>query len=356
MSLASLLSETVGLWRNRPAVEILAKKSDFPDVSDAPPDTRRMIRDRRYCRVLTGADNIEFDQASRSFAWKALEHEMALVPGGEVTLISDTAVTTREGFELLADYEELVSVESFYLDRHCITNAEFQRFVQAGGYSDAQYWPEHVLPNLLQFVDQSGTAGPKLWKDGQPPEGKLDHPVVGICWYEANAYAIWVGKRLPSTEQWQRSGTWPKGHGGNGAETRYPWGNAFDPSKANVWASGIGDTVPVDQYGSGGTPNGVKQLIGNVWEWVDTQFLPTAEEGVSVLLEQTMGEIRGAAFDTYFPSQANCQFRSGQPLLHRAANIGFRCCIAVESLPPYDGSNFRAQADADALHNESESS
>lgn len=278
MSLATLLSETVGLWRNRPAATVVLAQSDFPDVSQAPPDTRRLIRDRRYCRVLAGSDQMEFDATSRAFAWKALEHEMALVPGGEVTLISDTAMTTRDGFELAADYEELVNVESFYLDRHCVTNAEFLKFVQAGGYADAQYWPEHVLPNLLQFVDQTGSAGPKHWVDGQPPEGKLDHPVVGVCWYEANAYATWVGKRLPSTEQWQRSGTWPKGHGGNGAETRYPWGNAFDPHKANVWASGVADTVPVDQFACGGTPNGVKQLIGNVWEWVDTQFLPTAEE------------------------------------------------------------------------------
>lgn len=348
MSLARLLSETVGLWRNQPATVILTPKSDFPDVSDAPPDTRRMIRDRRYCRVLTDTDEMNFDDVSRDFAWKALEFEMALVPGGEVTLISDTAVTTREGFELLADYEELVSVKSFYMDRHCITNAGFSRFVQAGGYTDPQYWPEHVLPNLLQFVDRTGNVGPKLWHNSQPPEGKENHPVVGICWYEANAYATWTGKCLPSTEQWQRSATWPKGHGGNGAEIRYPWGNAFDPSKTNVWASAVGDTVPCDQYARGGTPNGVKQLIGNVWEWVDTQFLPTAEEGISVLLEQTMAEIRGAAFDTYFPSQANCQFRSGQPLLHRAANIGFRCCISTGAMPGNIGAEPQSTNDPQA--------
>ncbi|MEM1068169.1 MAG: hypothetical protein AAGI63_04680, partial [Planctomycetota bacterium] len=108
MSLANLLSETVGLWRNRPATDVLTPKNDFPDVSDAPPDTRRLIRDRRYCQVLTGTGTMQFDGASQQFAWKALEHEMALVPGGDVTLISDTAVTTREGFQLVADYEELV--------------------------------------------------------------------------------------------------------------------------------------------------------------------------------------------------------------------------------------------------------
>ena len=149
------------------------------------------------------------------------------------------------------------------------------------------------------------------------PENRLDHPVVGICWYEANAYANWAGKRLPSTEEWQRAGTWAKGHSGNTFELRYPWGNAFDPSKANTWASGYGVTVPVQAFKLGNTPNGVRQLIGNVWEWVDTQFLPSTEEGVSILLEETMAEIRGGAFDTYFHSQATCQFRSGQPLFVR---------------------------------------
>jgi iron(II)-dependent oxidoreductase len=87
-------------------------------------------------------------------------------------------------------------------------------------------------------------------------------------------------------------------------------------------------------FDAGNTPNGVRQLIGNVWEWVDAQFYPNSAEGVSVILDEAMAEIRGAAFNTYFHSQATCQFRTGQPLLFRGSNVGFRCCISGNVLLP----------------------
>ena len=132
------------------------------------------------------------------------------------------------------------------------------------------------------------------------------------------------------------------GHAGDVTNQRYPWGNAFDPRKANTWDSGIGDTVAVAALTAGSTPNGVRQLIGNVWEWVDAQFHPNAETGVSVTLDQTMAEIRGGAFDTYFHSQATCQFRTGQPLLFRGPNVGFRCCVSGNTLTsPEDSQTLR---------------
>jgi iron(II)-dependent oxidoreductase len=265
-------------------------------------------------------------------------HEMALVPGGDVCLLDDTAIATERSVELFSSPGELVPVQSLYLDRSCVTNADFAKFVAAGGYSDPQLWPEEVLANVLQFTDSTGHPGPKHWIDGAPPADRAEHPVVGVCWYEANAYATWVGKRLPTTEEWQRAGTWPKGQSGNGTEQRFPWGNSFDPSKANTWACGLSDTVPVSDFPTGNTPNGIHQLIGNVWEWVDAQFYPAAEEEVSLILDETMAEIRGGAYDTYFHSQANCQFRTGQPLLFRGPNVGFRCCITANVLPAPAGS------------------
>ncbi len=336
MSLSSLITDAVGMWRHRPAtpeVQPVTASFEFPDVSEAPPDSRRLIRDRRYCRVLGSRGEMAFDEVSLRCAWRAVEYDMAPVPGGEVCLISDVVICEGNAFALAADPDELLTVDSLYLDRDCVTNADFARFAQADGYSDPNHWPEEVLPNVLQFVDSTGQPGPSLWANGQPPADKLDHPVVGISWYEANAYATWVGKRLPTTEEWQRAGTWPKGHSGDGSEQRYPWGNAFDPSKANIWASRRFDTCSTRNFEEGNTPNDVRQLVGNVWEWVDAQFYPAAESGVSVTLDQTMAEIRGGAFDTYFHSQATCQFRTGQPLLFRGANVGFRCCVSVDSLP-----------------------
>ena len=331
MSLATLITDAVGVWKHRTTGDT-TQTGQCPDVIDAPPDTRRLIRDRRYCRVLSNGNEMPFDDVSLACAWRVLEHEMALVPAGEICLQNDVFIATPGGFETAKTANEMLEVESLFLDRDCVTNADYEKFVQSGGYTNPGHWPEAILPNVLQFVDSTGVPGPRFWSEGRPPADMLDHPVVGICWYEANAYATWVGKRLPTSEEWQRAGTWPMGHTGDATNQRYPWGDAFDPRKANTWDSGIRDTVAVAALTAGSTPNGVRQLIGNVWEWVDAQFHPNAETGVSVTLDQTMAEIRGGAFDTYFHSQATCQFRTGQPLLFRGPNVGFRCCVSGNTL------------------------
>lgn len=308
----------------------------MPDISKALPDVRRLIRDRRYCRLLTIDADVPFDEASQAFAWKAIEHEMALVPAGDVWLAASLAATAGWALESNANAHQQESVPSLYIDRYPVTNIDYARFVAAGGYTDPDYWPAEVLPNVLQFVDATGHPGPRYWFNGEPPAGKQSHPVVGVCWYEADAYAKWAGKRLPTSAEWQRAGTWPKSTGGSGGELRYPWGNAFDPKKANTRAAGRRDTVAVDAFPEGRSLNGVQQLIGNVWEWVDGQFQLDVNDQICVVFDQPMGEIRGGAFDTYFHSQATCQFRSGQPFLYRGTNVGFRCCITEGRLssPP----------------------
>jgi iron(II)-dependent oxidoreductase len=124
----------------------------------------------------------------------------------------------------------------------------------------------------------------------------------------------------------------------SGSEAKYPWGNAFEPSRANTWFGGRHDTVSVDKYPNGATGNGVYQLVGNVWEWVAAIVgHESSNSGTQLVFEQPMAEIRGGAFDTYFSNQATCQFRSGQPLVLRADNVGFRCCASVDQLRPPPG-------------------
>lgn len=326
MSLATLLSEVVGRCRRADVKPPLAGLP-MPDLVDVPPDARRLIRQRQYCTILSMQAETKFDELSLRQAWKALQHEMALVPPGEVILARGSVVARAE----------LVSVATCYIDRTCVTNADYLRFLREDGYREPSFWPEVILPNVLQFTDSTGVAGPKYWSNGQPPPGKADHPVVGICWYEANAYAKWAGKRLPSPAQWQRAGTWAGGLHADGGEPRYPWGHSFVPSHANIWSSGRGDTVPVQQYVSGNTSSGVCQLIGNVWEWLNAALDLGDPQAVGERCGQPLAEIRGGAFDTYFASQATCQFGSGQPLLHRAANVGFRCTVEADVLiePPH---------------------
>jgi iron(II)-dependent oxidoreductase len=111
---------------------------------------------------------------------------------------------------------------------------------------------------------------------------------------------------------------------------RYPWGDALDTSKCNVWASRIGGTVPVTAYPTGAAPNGVLQLIGNVWEWTESDFDVTDDQGRPIVGDMLMKEMRGGAFDTYFPSQATSSFRTGLAALVRAHNVGFRCVVEPE--------------------------
>ncbi len=332
MSIATMFSATLGKWAGREPTPPCTRDSKFPDVAAAPLDSRRLIRDRRYCHILSKYVELEFDSVSTACAWRAFQHEMAYVPGGPVRLMHDVAIEQDRRYSLSQCAGEPVLVEPFFIDRDCITNADYARFVQAGGYEIPQLWPADTLAWVLQFVDRTGHTGPKFWTNGKPPSDKLDHPVVGICWYEASAYARWAGKRLPTSAEWQRAGTWPQNRAGGAAEQRYPWGNAFERTRANLWKHSHCATVAVDAINEGNTPNGVRQLIGNVWEWLDERFSPATDGQVTLMLEETMAEIRGGAFDTYFTSQANCQFRTGHPLLNRPANVGFRCCISTNDL------------------------
>jgi iron(II)-dependent oxidoreductase len=157
--------------------------------------------------------------------------------------------------------------------------------------------------------------------------------VVGICWYEASAYARWVGKRLPTTAEWEKAASWPADLGGTGPKSRYSWGNGFDPRRANTWSSALKETSPVDAYADGATLNGIYQLVGNVWEWVADRYPgPFVKEGQRVVFDHPMRDIRGGAFDSYFETQVTCQFRTGHPELDRQPNIGFRCAVSADRL------------------------
>src|SRR5262249_11239747 len=135
-------------------------------------------------------------------------------------------------------------VEALYLDRYPVTNGEFQQFVDSGGYEKLEYWDEEALPALLDFVDQTGQPGPRYWSDGCYPMGEERRPVVGISWYEASAYARWVGKRLPTDAEWTKAGAWPvESAPGRIAQRRYPWGESFDIRRANLWGSSRKGTV-----------------------------------------------------------------------------------------------------------------
>lgn len=276
----------------------------------------------RYAFVLLDAARESVSDAATARSWKALRSRMALIPTGEVPVVrADGAIAAMR-------------VDAYFLDIESVTNEQYLKFVAAGGYENLEHWPEEIWSSVLRFVDRTKQPGPRDWSHGKPPEGKGNHPVVGVCWHEAAAYARWVGKRLPTAAEWQKAAGWPEELTG-GMGSRYPWGDVFAPDRVNLWCGGRGGTVPAADYPQGATPNGIKQMAGNVWEWLEDplETIPCGPEERFVGW-QPMRRIIGGAFDTYFPHEACSQFITGQPELDRRPNLGFRCAITLSRLRP----------------------
>jgi len=250
---------------------------------------------------------------------EAIDTHFAIVPEGFVTISQSTS--DDPGCS-----EIDVDTDPFLLACHCVTNEQFQYFVEDGGYENLELWPEDIWPHLIDFNDLTGLNAPRYWREGRHNKRLADHPVVGICYYEAAAYANWVGYRLPTGAEWQMAATWRIRSSAN-VLRRYPWGDALDTNRCNIWSSNIGKTVPVSEYELGAAPNGVLQLIGNVWEWASSDYDVTDDSGRQVVGDMLMKEIRGGAFDTYFAAQATGSFRTGLVSLARMHNVGFRCVV-----------------------------
>ena len=307
------------------AAEVAVKPRKLADPNDPEALVAQMLDQDRHALLLRRQVSANLSPAQFALTLRFLGERMALVPDGDVEL--DEGDTSR-----------LVTVERFFLDRHPVTNRQYYEFVSAGGYEQAALWDEAILPAVLDFVDRDGNPGPKCWRNGAFPAGQEKHPVVGVCWFEAAAYARWVGKRLPSDAEWVKAGAWPVRISSTAqVQRRYPWGDAMDRNRANLWGSGPGRTVPVDQYPGGTSAGGICQLIGNVWQWTASPYrgasLPADQLPVAGLtLSSPLRSIRGGAFDTYFDRQASCQFQSGENPQKRRGNIGFRCAIGVRDL------------------------
>jgi len=153
-----------------------------------------------------------------------------------------------------------LEIQGFWLDRHEVTNREYKRFVDAGGYLKREFWTQLLGQSgqelaweraMAGFVDASGKAGPATWELGSYPAGTADHPVGGVSWYEAAAYAEFAGKSLPTVHHWMRAS-------GVGLGTFF---QVLEFS--NLGKKG---PAPVESYRGLG-PFGTYDMAGNVREW-----------------------------------------------------------------------------------------
>ena len=203
----------------------------------------------------------------------SIEFLVQIAPG-ESFEVRRTLLAQNEEFLGMVRIDEGISsdgqsIPAFLIDKHEVTNTEFFEFVSAGGYREKRFWPDELTVGgvsspwesaVKSFIDKTGIQGPRFWSGGKYPEGKGDHPVIGISWYEALAYTRWAGKDLPTWDQW-----WMAAKGG--AEGLYPWGDdALTPHlRANFGYEG---TMGVESYPMGVSPFGCFDMAGNVREWL----------------------------------------------------------------------------------------
>jgi len=294
---------------------------------DADP-LKALLQQQRYNVIAAQPDKWArhpHAEAVHKQAVQALQDQLALVPQGRVTL-PQTLIDAPGMPEIDLD------VEPYLLDIHTVTNERYQKFVDAGAYEDLDLWPKAIWPHLIEMRDHTGSYGPRFWQNGRHDRNLSNHPVVGISWYEATAYAKWIGQRLPTEAEWQMAATW-RIKSETDLFRRFPWGDALDKTRCNIWSTGIGHTIPVDAIKEGAAPNGVLQLIGNVWEWVACDLNLTTEHNEPILAEVGIKGTRGGAYDTYFEMQATGLFRTGHIAMARTHNVGFRCALSVSEAP-----------------------
>ncbi|MCX7054850.1 MAG: SUMF1/EgtB/PvdO family nonheme iron enzyme [Proteobacteria bacterium] len=208
--------------------------------------------------------------------------------------------------------DDPVKVPAFFIDRFEVRNRDFKEFVDAGGYTEARHWRElpfdgggDLRTAVAAFVDLTGRQGPSTWRAGTYPDGRADHPVTGVSWYEAAAYCRFRGKELPTAYHWYRAA---------GSIAEY-WESV---SSAIVHGSNFAgrELAPVGRFGSLG-PYGTYDMAGNAREWLWTQG--------------SLGRwVAGGAFDE--PRYLYLQPEEAPPAERSAVN-GFRCMQPAQAGP-----------------------
>ncbi|HEX8560457.1 MAG TPA: SUMF1/EgtB/PvdO family nonheme iron enzyme [Pyrinomonadaceae bacterium] len=175
-----------------------------------------------------------------------------------------------------------VSVPPFRIARAPVTNGEYARFVEEGGYRRREFWDEEGWARREQegwerplYWRRDGARGwveRRMFEEGALPE---DHPVTGVSWFEAGAYARFAGKRLPTEAEWERAASWDAALG---VKRRFAWGDGEPDAEPGAPRAAFGatawGTAPAGAFPAGASPEGCLGMTGNVWEWTSTPFEP----------------------------------------------------------------------------------
>ena len=193
----------------------------------------------------------------------------------------------------------LIETAAFAIGETPVTNAQFGHFVQ-NGYGARGAWSDAGWA----WREAGGIVRPRFWND-EAWRAYLgpDQPVVGVSWYEAEAFARFSGARLPTEIEWERAARGDDGR-------RFPWGDEWNPEHA-AHRGGKRHTLPVRSLPQNRSPWGLYDCAGNVWEWCEGE------------LAKDLRSARGGAWNAH-PPQLRCASRNAWPPGARFSNLGFR--------------------------------
>ena len=251
------------------------------------------------------------DESPTTFSqetWEDAPGEMVYIPGGEfITGSNDQGLRVYyDIFGEKAKYQRpiegvrKVHVKGFYINIYEVNNAQYKKFIKATGHSS----PSH-------------------WENGTYPEGEDNYPVYNVSWYDANKYAIWTGKRLPTEQEWEKAARGIDGR-------HYPWGNESPSLGVNLWPGRgkRGLPQPVGSNKNDRSPYGVYDMAGNLMEWTGTEYqydnLVRKSRNVETISWGTEVVVKGSAWssdlkDTHLARKVFCLPSA------RVNGVGFRC-------------------------------
>jgi len=252
---------------------------------------------------------------------RSLEGEMIYIPSGHFIFGTNKKDESSEALSMgipkpwYADEtpKQKIFLKGFYIDRFEVTNERYKK-----------------------YIDALGAVPPGNWKDNNYPAGKDKEPVTWATWFDAANFCQWAEKKLPTEKQWERAA---KGTQGN----EYPWGNEFHPDMANLSkrAGSKNKPVAVGSFPKSASKEGIHDLVGNVWEWVEDDYKPyKGSTHKNAYYDSGYKIIRGhSASDIgHFPMYANAIKMFARSGYRQFANpdepgpdVGFRC--ASENKP-----------------------
>lgn len=262
------------------------------------------------------------------------------------------------------DPVRITKISPYYIDDSAVSNSDFTCFVSATGYqTEAErfgwsfVFHEFISKGSVSNVSQVVKEAPWWWKvegaDWRHPggsetdlEGMDDHPVVHISWSDADAYARWSGKRLPTEAEWEYAAR------GGLAQNKFPWGNVLTPGgkyQCNIWqgnfpdfnteADGYAGTAPVRSF----DPNryGLFNMSGNIWEWCSDWFSPNfhrdgPSKNPTGPLDGETKVIKGGSYLCHasYCNRYRVAARSSTSPDSSTGHMGFRC---VKDVDNHDG-------------------